>query len=261
MTAGQGGETSLQDEVSHSLLDRVDAILGAFEASNRAVGLAHLVTRTGLPKTTVYRTAEHMVQLGWLHRAAGGYVVGTRLSELASVATIRARVRDASLPFMEDLFTATHETVYLAVLEDTNARYAEEIAGRPSAIGQSRVGRRMPAYCTAAGKVLIAFSPPDVLERVIGRGLPPRTPSTITSPQRLRSAIARIKEKGVAIDCEEYEIGLTSVAAPVLDADLNVVGAMSISGPPPRLRPERLSSAVRMAAFSATRSVRHLSAL
>src|SRR2546429_1090864 len=178
MTAGQGGETSLQDEVSHShsLLDRIDAILGAFDASNRAVGLVYLVTRTGLPKTTVYRTAEHMVQLGWLHRAVGGYVVGARLSELASMATIRARVRDASLPFMEDLFAATHETVHLAVLEDTNACYAEEIAGCPPAISQSRVGRQMPAYCTAAGKVLIAFSPPDVLERVIGRGLPPRTP-------------------------------------------------------------------------------------
>ena len=101
---------SLQDEVSHSLLDRVDAILAAFDASNRAIGLACLVARTGLPKTTVYRTAEHMVHLGWLHREAGGYVVGERLSELASLATVRARVRDASLPFMEDLQVATSST-------------------------------------------------------------------------------------------------------------------------------------------------------
>jgi len=247
---------SLQDEVSHSLLDRVDAILAAFDASNRAVGLACLVTRTGLPKTTVYRTTEHMVQLGWLHRAAGGYVVGARLSELASLATVRARVRDASLPFMEDLYVATQGTVHLAVLEDTYVRYAEEVADRPSVTGPSRVGRRMPAYCTAVGKVLIAFSPPEVLERVISRGLPPRTPATITSPQRLRTAIARVKEKGVAIDYQECEQGLTSVAAPVLDANLNAVGAMSVNGSPQRLRPERLSPAVRMAALSATRAMR-----
>ena len=251
---------SLQDEVSHSLLDRVDAILAAFDASNRAVGLACLVTRTGLPKTTVYRTTEHMVQLGWLHRAAGGYVVGARLSELASLATVRARVRDASLPFMEDLYLATNGTVHLAVLEDTYVRYAEEVAGYPSATGPSRVGRRMPAYCTAVGKVLIAFSPPEVLDRVISHGLPPRTPATVTSPQRLRAAIARIKEKGVAVDYQECEIGVTSVAAPVFDADLGAAGAMSVSGPPQRMRPERLSSAVRMAALSATRSMRQLSA-
>jgi DNA-binding IclR family transcriptional regulator len=247
---------SLQDEVSHSLLDRVDAILAAFDASNHAVGLAGLVARTGLPKTTVYRTAEHLVQLGWLHREADGYMVGARLSELASLATIRARVRDASLPFMEDLYLATNGTVHLAVLEDTYVRYAEEVAGYPSATGPSRVGRRMPAYCTAVGKVLIAFSPPEVLERVISRGLPPRTPATITSPQRLRAAIARVKEKGVAIDYQECEQGLTSVAAPVLDADLNAVGAMSVNGSPQRLRPERLSPAVRMAALSATRVMR-----
>ncbi len=246
---------SLRDEVSHSLLDRVDAILAAFDASNRAVGLACLVARTGLPKTTVYRTAEHMVQLGWLHREAGGYVVGARLSELASLATVRARVRDASLPFMEDLYAATRETVHLAVLEDTHVRYADEVAGHPLAAGSSRLGRRMPAYCTAAGKVLIAFSPPEVLERVISHGLLARTPATITSPQRLRAAIARVKEKGVAIDYQECEQGLTSVAAPVLDADLNAAGAMSVSGSPQRLRPERLSPAVRMAALSATRAI------
>jgi DNA-binding IclR family transcriptional regulator len=250
---------SLQDEVSHSLLGRVDAILAAFDPNNRAVGLACLVARTGLPKTTVYRTAEHMVQLGWLHREAGGYVVGVRLSELASLATVRARVRDASLPFMEDLYAATRETVHLAVLEDTHVRYAEEVAGHLSAADSSRVGRRMPAYCTAAGKVLIAFSPPEVLERVISRGLLPRTPATITSPQRLRAAIVRVREKGVAIDYQECEQGLTSVAAPVLDADFNAVGAMSVSGSQQRLRPERLSSAVRMAALGATRVVRRRS--
>ena len=183
-------------------------------------------------------------------------MVGARLSELASLATVRARVRDASLPFMEDLYVATHGTVHLAVLEDTYVRYTEEIAGHPSATGPSRVGRRMPAYCTAVGKVLIAFSPPEVLERVISRGLPPRTPATITSPQRLRTAIARVKEKGVAIDYQECEQGLTSVAAPVFDADRNAAGAMSVNGAPQRLRPERLSSAVRMAAFSASRVMR-----
>jgi len=245
-----------QDEVSHSLLDRVDAILAAFDESNHAVGLAALVARTGLPKTTVYRTAEHMVHLGWLHREAGGYVVGERLSELASLATVRARVRDASLPFMEDLHVATHGTVYLAVLEDTYVRYVEEVAGHQLATCPSRVGWRMPAYCTAAGKALIAFSPPEVLERVISCGLPPRTPATITSPQRLRAAIARVKEKGVAIDYQECEQGLTSVAAPVFDADRNAAGAMSVNGAPQRLRPERLSSAVRMAAFSASRVMR-----
>jgi DNA-binding IclR family transcriptional regulator len=259
MAGGRDGTMPLQDEVSHSLLDRVDAILAAFDTSNRTVSLASLVARTGLPKTSVYRTAEHMVQLGWLGRDAGGYVLGARLSELARHATIRSRVRDASLPFMEDLCFATHETVHLVVLEDTYVRYVEEITGhRPT--GPSRVGQRIPAYCTAAGKVLIAFSPPEVLDRVISHGLPPRTPATVTSPQLLRAAIARIKEKGAAIDYQECEMGLTSVAAPVLDAERIAAGAMSVSGPPQRLRPERLASAVRMATLGATRTMRRHSA-
>ncbi|MFJ2034115.1 IclR family transcriptional regulator [Streptosporangium sp. NPDC087985] len=246
----------LKEELSHSLLDRVDLILSIFGVGERSMSLAELVLHTGLPKSTVYRTTERMVELGWLRREAGRYVVGMRLFEVANLATIRTRLREVSLPFMEDLYQVTHEAVHLAVLEDTHVLYAEEITGHRPATDLSRVGERMPAYCTAVGKVLIAFSPPEVLERVISRGLPSRTGAAITSPQRLRAEITWIKDRGVACDRRECDAGVAGVAAPVLDADLCAVGAISISGPQQRLHLERLVPAVRLAALAITRRMR-----
>src|SRR5215813_4833914 len=110
-------------------LDRAAAILGAFDAAHRELTLAALVARCGLPRSTTHRTADKMIRLGWLDKPAGRYRVGNRLFEIASLAPIRLQLREAVVPFLQDLHHATKITVQLGVLEGGQILVVEKITG------------------------------------------------------------------------------------------------------------------------------------
>src|SRR5687767_14226890 len=93
-------------ERARSMLSRADAILDAFDSEHLSLTLTGLVARAGLPKTTVFRIAEEMVDLGWLERRDGRYAIGLTLFEHASLAGPRTSVRDTALPFLQDLCAA-----------------------------------------------------------------------------------------------------------------------------------------------------------
>ena len=109
-----------------------------------------------------------------------------RLWEIGSLAPQRNGLREIAIPFMEDLYEATHENVQLAVLAGREALFVERINGRHSVPTVTRVGGRLPLHATGVGKALLAFAPEPVLEEVIAAGLPALTQSTITDPRALR---------------------------------------------------------------------------
>jgi DNA-binding IclR family transcriptional regulator len=246
------------DDAQRSTLTRADAILGAFDEAHPTMSLAGIMARTGLPKTTVHRAAEKMAALGWLERDGDRYSIGNRLFELATLSRLRIGLREAALPYMQDLYEATHETVHLAVRENDHVRYAEKISGHRPVTDLSRVGGRMPAHCTAVGKVLLAFAPPDVVEKTIANGLAVLTPATIVVPSKLHRELDRVRADGLGYDREESQVGMVCVAAPVFGPDGACVAAISITGPIPALRVDRAAAAVRAAALGVTRALRHL---
>jgi DNA-binding IclR family transcriptional regulator len=242
------------EDARHSLLARVDVVLGSFDADHPALTLAGIVCRAGLPKTTVLRIVSQLVELGWVERSGDRYVVGTRVFELAGPAAVRTRLREPALPFMQDLYEATHETVHLAVHDGGSVLYIEKITGHRSVASPSRVGGRMPMHCTALGKVLLGYTP-GALERVVAEGLRPRTPATIVSARRLRGEVAQVRMEGVGYDREETCPGLSCVAAPIFASDGSCVAAMSVTGPLNRLPLDRLSRLVRAASTGASRAM------
>src|ERR1700677_2971634 len=98
-------------------LDRAAAILGAFDATHRELTLSALVARCGLPRSTTHRIAERLIRLGWLDKPQDRYRIGSRLFEIASLAPIRLELREAVLPYLQDLHGATRITVQLGVLD------------------------------------------------------------------------------------------------------------------------------------------------
>src|SRR6187551_1051039 len=110
-------------------LDRAAAILGAFDATHRELTLAALVTRCGLPRSTAHRTADKMIKLGWLDKPGDRYRIGNRLFELSGLAPVRHELREAVLPYLQDLYTATRTTVQLGVLQATQVLVVEKITG------------------------------------------------------------------------------------------------------------------------------------
>jgi DNA-binding IclR family transcriptional regulator len=243
------------DHSNRSLLARVDAVLGAFDADHSSLSLQGIVARTGLPKTTAHRSIQRMLELKWLERHGGRYSIGTRFFEIGALAFFRMTLREAALPFMQDLYEATHETIHLAIMDGTQILYVEKIVGHRRITNQTRVGGHMPAHCTALGKVLTAFSCHGTAEPTIPTELRVRTPGTIVSAAKMRAELARIRELGVGFDHEECEIGVECVAAPVTAADGSCVAALSIAGPAHHLNLTQLAPAVRHAAVHVSRAL------
>lgn len=235
------------------MLERAFRVLCAYGPADRKLTLAEMTRRTGIPKATVHRLAGELIELGMLEGERGVYRLGMRMFELGQLVPLQRDLREAALPFMQDLFEATHETVHLAVLDGTEVLYIDKISGHRRVAAGSRVGGRLPAHCTAVGKAILAVSPRGVLDAVLAADLAPRTAFTITAPSILKRQLATVAQAGVAYEREESDLGVTCAASPVYGFGHNVVAAISVTGPVGRLRPERYAPTVRLAALALSR--------
>jgi DNA-binding IclR family transcriptional regulator len=242
-----------RDGSSPGGLERAAAILGAFDSAHRELTLAALVARCGLPRSTTHRTADRMIQLGWLDKPHDRYRIGTRLFEISGLAPIRHELREAVLPFLQDLYAATRTTVQLGVLHGTQVLVVEKITGHRPMPMLSQVGGMIPAHCSALGRAILAYSDAETIDAVIEAGLKARTPRTITSATALRRELTAIPDRGWSVDREEGNIGVSCVAAPIF-GPLGVAAALSVTGPSALVRADRAGPAVRLAAAAASRA-------
>jgi DNA-binding IclR family transcriptional regulator len=235
-------------------LDRAAAILDAFDETHRELTLSALVRRSGLPRSTTHRMATRMLRLGWLDKPVDRYRIGHRLFELSGLAPIRHELREAVLPFLQDLFNAMHVAVQLGVLHGPQVLIVEKITGHRPMPMLSQVGGTVPTYCSGLGRAMLAYSPPEVVDAVLAAGLPPRTRRTLTSAEAIRRELAAVPDRGWALEREEGNIGVSCVAAPIFGPLGEVVAALSVTGPSAAVRPQQAGPAVRLAAAAATRA-------
>lgn len=225
--ADSGKIKALDDGAGRSLVGRIAAIMDAFDQDVAVLSLAELSRRCGLPKSTAHRLAEQLRALGWLERDYRGYRVGIRLFELGGLAVGYNKIRDAALPHLHALANHSGHAVQLAVLDGAEVVYLERVvvgnAGLPT-----RPGARMPAYCTGLGKAMLAFDE-EATEQALEAEMLSRTPTTITSPDRLREALEQVRTTGVAFDVQEAYEGLGCVAAPIRSAG-RAIAAVSVTG-------------------------------
>lgn len=237
------------DSELDTVLGKAMAILRAFRVDDRLLPLAELVRRTGLPKATVHRVAGDLVRHRLLEKTDFGYHLAGGLFELGMRAATERTLLEVAMPFLQDLYERTHETVHLGVQEGTEVVYIAKIGGHRQARSPSRTGGRMPMHCTAIGKALLTHAAAEVRATVLNGPLPRRTPQTVVAPGLLERQLERTLETGLAYEREESTPGLLCVAAPVLDADgRTALAAISVTGPVGRFRPETHETALRAAA-------------
>jgi IclR family transcriptional regulator, acetate operon repressor len=254
----QGMRSGEWAEGSNSVLGRAVRLLSAFDAEHSVLGTAELARRSGVPKTTAHRLVGELTSLGLLEQTPGGARLGLRLFELGQLVPRQRTLREAALPIMENLRDATRTPVHLAVLDDVEVVYVEILGGRAMPRLPSRVGGRMPAHATGVGKAMLAFAPPELVQRRLDAGLSRRTPHTIVAPSALLRELASIRDRGVAYDREEGTLGVVCVAAPVTGPDGAVDAAISVSGRAETLDLERMAPAVRTAALTLSQQARLL---
>jgi IclR family pca regulon transcriptional regulator len=216
-------------------LERGLQILAAFSESRPVLGIADLAREVDLNKSTTYRYVATLARLDYLQQdpETKKYSLGPRVIDLGFAAINSMEITRVAARFLQSLADDTGHTVSMAVLDGTDIVYVDR---RRSGRGQLtmdlnlHVGSRLPAYCTAMGKVLLAYREPAALRSLLERtDLARRGPKTITAREQLTVALGRIRETGVGVNDEELAPGLRSLAAPVRARSGEVVAAVSIA--------------------------------
>jgi DNA-binding IclR family transcriptional regulator len=239
-----------------SVTERVAALLLSFTAEQNAMTLSELSRHAGLPVSTAHRLVGELARCGLLERAGDGrYRVGLRLWEVASTATRAVDLRQAALPFLQELYAKTRENVQLAVLDGNQAVYIERISGPESVHIVSRVGGRLPVHATGVGLVLLAHSPAELQDEVLAAPLARFTRFTVTDPRRLRRMLSDVRRYGFVISDRQIETISVSAAAPIRDRGHRVVAALSVVASARGTDPRTFVPLVRSAAAAISRQL------
>ena len=235
-------------EPGQTVASRLLSVLAAFDERHRTLTLTDIADRSGLPRPTAHRIIGELVEWGALFRAeSGAYAVGRRLWKLGLLAPDQSGLREIASPFLQDIYGATLATVHLAIRDGDRVLYLDRVSGHKSVPVVSRIGSRLPLHATGVGKVLLAYAPADVQERVLGN-LTRVTARTVIHRGHLENEIRRVHRDGFAQTAEEMSLGACSVAVPVRHLDGSVAAAIGIVVPNLQRDRARLVAALAVAA-------------
>lgn len=239
-----------------SVTGKVLALLAAFGPDAPALTLSELARRAGISVPTAHRRVSELVEWGALERGPDRRLrIGLRLWEVGSLAPRGLGLREAALPFLEDLYELTHENVQFAVRDGLEVVFVERIAGRHAVPVLTRVGGRFALHATGVGLALLAHAAPEVQEQVLSSPLPAYTPKTVTDPMVLRQMLAEIRRDGYAVSDGQVTLDALSVAAPILAADGTAIAAVSLVVRADGAQPAALALAIRGAARGIARAL------
>jgi IclR family transcriptional regulator, KDG regulon repressor len=247
-------------DYSIAVLDRALDVLEALADGTGPLGVTELARRVGATKSAAYRVLANLERRGYVSKdpTTARYALGTRLAYLGQRSLGTFDLRQVARPILDDLNRRFHETVNLGVLEGDEVVYIDMVESHHGLRMAARIGARDHVHSTALGKAILAYLPPEAIQRRLQRPLQPRTEHTITDPARLTTELARVRVHGVAEDHAENELGARCVAAPIFDHAGAVIAAISVSSPESRLddrRASEVADAVRSAAQEITRRV------
>ena len=219
-------------------LDRAVAVLDLLGASEVPLSLAEICRRMPLCKSTAHRSLMVLERTMLIERTPDNrYCLGMKLYDLGNRAVEQNDLRTRIRPFFRRLSQQLGETLHLGVLQKTSVVYIDKASAGQNVCMGSKTGSSNPAYCTAMGKAMLAFLPPEAAKEVIDNTRFVRfTSKTLCSREELMKSLERVRRRGYGIDDEEIELGVRCVAAPVFDANHMPIAAISVSGPTVRIR-------------------------
>lgn len=231
---------------SEYIIQAVDHALDLLEQFHDDVdelGVTELSKRLKLHKNNVFRLLATLESRGYIeqNKVTENYRLGLKTLELGQTFIRQMGLLRQSRPVLEWLVNQCNETAYVAILKDQSIVYLDVVETDLTVRVVPRVGSRLPAYSTAAGKVQIAWMNDEELDSFFPqRELKAFTPHTITDREVLRKHLKEVIEQGYAVDNEELDIGVRCVGAPIRDYTRRIIGAVSLSGPSMRFTDERL---------------------
>jgi IclR family KDG regulon transcriptional repressor len=224
-------------------VDRALDILESFDFSAEELGVTELAQKLNLHKNNVFRLLATLEVRGYIEqdRKSGNYRLGIKTFEIANVFLHHLGLRRQARPILEELVNKCDETANLAILDGSDVIYILMHETSQTVRIVLRLGQRLPAHCTAAGKAQLAFESADRLQ-LLFKDTPLRklTENTIVRPEALREHLREVAKVGFALDNEEFELGVRCLAVPVRDYSHKVVASVGLSGPLSRFSMERI---------------------
>ncbi len=241
--------------------ERVLDIIEALSKELRGLSFTELQRILALPKSSLHELLNILTARGYLEYDGFSrkYMLGIRVWE-SGQAYLRHHdlVREA-LPVMQGIVHTVNETAQLAILDGVENVYLAKVDSSHALRLQSEVGRRLYAHATGLGKVLLAhLTYEELLARLPDAQLPRFTSNTITTKTDLFEELAKIGERGFAVDLQEYTPGVSCVAVPICQSPGRAVAAMSVSVPITRASIELFASALALLAEGSLRLARRL---
>jgi DNA-binding IclR family transcriptional regulator len=211
-----------------SVLARAVRILETFTPDEPALSVSEIARRSQLHVATASRLIATLVGYGLLARRPDGRVaVGVRLWELALRASPTLGLRDAAMPFLEDVHAVVGHHVQLGVLDGSEVLFVERLSAPGAVVNYTRIAGRMPLHASSSGVVLLAYGSRDLQERVLAGPLERLTPHTVADPARLRGLLADVRRTGAAVLPGHVHDEAAGVAVPVRDRQGAVIAALS----------------------------------
>lgn len=242
------GAPSIADEIDAltdpdfmTSLARGLAVIRAFSDSRKPQTIAQISQQTGIPRAAVRRCLHTLRQLGYVDAELNNFTLRPKILTLGYSYLSSTPLTVSAQPCLDAVSRALGESCSLAVLEEDEVLYvARSATTRVMSVSLS-AGSRLPAYCTSLGRVLLAQLPDHELDAYLARvPLASRTANTVTDPARLREILAQVRRDGYAINNEELELGLRSIAVPVRGASGRVLAALNVGAQAARIKPQQM---------------------
>ena len=224
---------------TNKTVSRALHVLEVMAQESQPVSLSMLTERTGYPKSSLFKLLHTLLECGFVEKdpRTGLYKLSIKMYEIGSAALSQYETRDIIHFYLDEIAGRTQETATLSVLEDENIVYLGSAESNQFLVVKPfhTVGERVPAYCTSPGKVLLAYLDQDKLDELMRT----KFPATIVADD-FKTKLADVREMGYALELEEREKGVHSIAVPLKSSARETIAALGVIGPKHRMPKEKM---------------------
>jgi len=211
-------------------------LLETLAQSPQPAALGDLAERCDMTKSNAHRLLQTLGELDYVRQVPENrtYEATLRLWEMGMRVFDRIDIRTVAAPHLAALEETTGESVHLSIFDDGDAVYIDKVESRQAIRAYIRIGDRVPAYCTATGRAMLAFMDGHAVERAC-RDMERHTRLTITTPGGIDKALEAVRTSGYALTRGEWREGVVGVAAPIRSHGGIVIAGVGVAGPVDRM--------------------------
>jgi DNA-binding IclR family transcriptional regulator len=223
-------------------VERALDVLTCFSHQTPELTMTQIAEQSGINKSTVHRLLATLEGKRFVERepATGVYRLGIRFLQMAYLTLEHNDLRRIAAPFLQKLSQQYRENINLAVLDGADVIYIDVVESPQRIKLAAAIGQRLPAFCTASGKAILACLPQEKVQRILELGMPRYTQHTILSSEAFFEDMCHARKRGYATSEQEFEEGINAVAAPIFFGSNQPVGSISVAGPFYRFTHERM---------------------